>query len=33
MEVTDAQLNPVSNYHVNAKEMNEAFKQLNRFYR
>lgn len=33
MEVTDARLNPVSNYRVNGYEMNQAFLRLNSFYK
>lgn len=33
MEVTDGQLNPVSNYKMNVKELNRAFQNLNRFYK
>ena len=31
VEVTDAHLNPVDNYQINAKAFNQAMKQLNRF--
>ena len=33
MEVTDAHLNPVSDYRVNGRQMNDAFLKLNRFYK
>lgn len=33
MEVTDAKLNPVSDYRVNGREMNQALMRLNRFYK
>ena len=33
IEVTDAHLNPVSNYHINPKAFDTAIKRLNRFYR
>lgn len=33
MDVTDAQLNPISNYHIRAKDLKKAFIKLNRFYR
>ena len=33
IEVTDAHLNPVPNYHINPKAFDTAIKRLNRFYR
>lgn len=33
IDVTDAQLNPVSDYHINPKAFNEAMRQLNRFFK
>ena len=33
VEVTDARLNPVEDYHINAKAFNEAMKGLNRFFK
>ena len=31
IDVTDAQLNPVENYHIQPKAFDKAIKQLNRF--
>ena len=33
IEVTDAHLNPVPNYHINPKAFDAAIKRLNRFYK
>ena len=33
IDVTDAQLNPVTGYQVSPRQFNEAMRQLNRFYR
>lgn len=33
IEVTDAHLNPVSNYHINPKAFDAAIKRLNRFFK
>ena len=33
IEVTDAHLNPVPNYHINHKAFDAAIKRLNRFYK
>jgi hypothetical protein len=33
VEVTDAKLNPVENYHIKPKAFNEAMEQLNRFFK
>ena len=33
MEVTDAHLNPVKDYHLNPRELDQAFKKLNSFYK
>jgi len=33
IEVTDEHLNPVNDYHINAKAFNEAMKRLNRFFK
>ena len=32
-EVTDERLNPVPNYHINAKAFDGAIRRLNRFYK
>ena len=33
IEVTDERLNPVPDYHINAKAFDGAIKRLNRFYK
>ncbi len=33
VDITDARLNPIDNYHLDAREMNDALRTLNRFFR